>query len=362
MDTSLSKESQVVLDDMQDINSIQIPLVLFATIVVFLALIFLIQILAIIALIITINPDLAKQRKTWVTPTLKCMLRAKAVRLEKKLPSRPPTPRTTPPPYTNLGTSEESPHLAAKFSVHSAVPSASPFDIKPDPTGDGLPAGGADPNQSSRNVSQYLRDSHNQLMLLEQQHEKSQVTMRRGEDSLGTFECGMPADQLCAGQPGGSGKQALQDYQMQLALLKQHGGGSAAERRAVWSDGGPVQAVPIRHTQPMLLEQRKQRMRIIMMAQQQQHAISCGGASLAPTGNGMQAGQPAVGQLGGSGNLALQDYQMQLMLLEQQNKKRLMMARQEQDSKFGQDGSPPNMPIPLALQDPHGPPGSSRPN
>jgi hypothetical protein len=32
------------------------------------------------------------------------------------------------------------------------------------------------------------------------------------------------------------------------------------------------------------------------------------------------------------GNHALQDYQMQLMLLEQQNKKRLLMARQEQDS------------------------------
>jgi hypothetical protein len=34
----------------------------------------------------------------------------------------------------------------------------------------------------------------------------------------------------------------------------------------------------------------------------------------------------------GTGNHALQDYQMQLMLLEQQNKKRLMMARQEQDN------------------------------
>ncbi|KAF7874295.1 hypothetical protein EAF04_002967 [Stromatinia cepivora] len=38
------------------------------------------------------------------------------------------------------------------------------------------------------------------------------------------------------------------------------------------------------------------------------------------------------GQPGGQGNHALQDYQMQLMLLEQQNKKRLMMARQEQDA------------------------------
>nr|POE80066.1 transcriptional activator soma [Quercus suber] len=42
--------------------------------------------------------------------------------------------------------------------------------------------------------------------------------------------------------------------------------------------------------------------------------------------NGMQNGNQA------GGNHALQDYQMQLMLLEQQNKKRLLMARQEQDS------------------------------
>lgn len=40
---------------------------------------------------------------------------------------------------------------------------------------------------------------------------------------------------------------------------------------------------------------------------------------------------------GGGGEHALQDYQMQLMLLEQQNKKRLLMARQEQDGP-GQPG------------------------
>lgn len=45
--------------------------------------------------------------------------------------------------------------------------------------------------------------------------------------------------------------------------------------------------------------------------------------------NGMRGPNQANG---GGGNHALQDYQMQLMLLEQQNKKRLMMARQEQDS------------------------------
>lgn len=51
-----------------------------------------------------------------------------------------------------------------------------------------------------------------------------------------------------------------------------------------------------------------------MMSQQQRMAnnVPAGGAS--------------------NGNHALQDYQMQLMLLEQQNKKRLLMARQEQDN------------------------------
>lgn len=44
---------------------------------------------------------------------------------------------------------------------------------------------------------------------------------------------------------------------------------------------------------------------------------------------------------GQQGNHALQDYQMQLMLLEQQNKRRLMMARQEQDSIARADGQPP---------------------
>jgi hypothetical protein len=38
---------------------------------------------------------------------------------------------------------------------------------------------------------------------------------------------------------------------------------------------------------------------------------------------------------------ALQDYQMQLMLLEQQNKKRIMMTRQKQDASSAQSHVPP---------------------
>jgi hypothetical protein len=51
-------------------------------------------------------------------------------------------------------------------------------------------------------------------------------------------------------------------------------------------------------------------------------------------------GMPTTGNAQ-HGNHALQDYQMQLMLLEQQNKRRLMMARQEQDSMARADGQPP---------------------
>ena len=58
-----------------------------------------------------------------------------------------------------------------------------------------------------------------------------------------------------------------------------------------------------------------------------------------PNGQMMRAGGMGPGANGQNGNHALQDYQMQLMLLEQQNKKRLLMARQEQDAP-GQPGMP----------------------
>lgn len=55
---------------------------------------------------------------------------------------------------------------------------------------------------------------------------------------------------------------------------------------------------------------------------------------MGPVRPGMQT--PA----GQNGNHALQDYQMQLMMLEQQNKRRLIMARQEQDTMARADGQP----------------------
>lgn len=69
-----------------------------------------------------------------------------------------------------------------------------------------------------------------------------------------------------------------------------------------------------------------------------------GGAN--PGAMQMRGGVPPGAPNGGAGgNHALQDYQMQLMLLEQQNKRRLLMARQEQDTiGSGRPDGPGGMP------------------
>ena len=74
------------------------------------------------------------------------------------------------------------------------------------------------------------------------------------------------------------------------------------------------------------------------------YANNVNGARMQMSQQNAAAAAAAAGQNGtangGNGNHALQDYQMQLMLLEQQNKKRLLMARQEQD--MAHPGGVPN--------------------
>ncbi|XDG04661.1 hypothetical protein ABKA04_004276 [Annulohypoxylon sp. FPYF3050] len=86
------------------------------------------------------------------------------------------------------------------------------------------------------------------------------------------------------------------------------------------------------------------------MLQQGPDSSQIGAYYNAEMGNpGMRAGPNGGAPGQGGSNHALQDYQMQLMLLEQQNKKRLMMARQEQDSMGGMprgDGPGPGGPGP----------------
>ena len=84
----------------------------------------------------------------------------------------------------------------------------------------------------------------------------------------------------------------LQDYQMQLMLLEQH-------------------------NKKRLLRARQEQDTLGQSSSQPSHNMAMATPTF-PSGN-----HPP------SGNHALQDYQMQLMLLEQQRKKRLIMARQE---------------------------------
>lgn len=67
-----------------------------------------------------------------------------------------------------------------------------------------------------------------------------------------------------------------------------------------------------------------------------------------PSSNTHPPSVPAASGAGphaGMSNQQMQDYQMQLMLLEQQNKKRMTMARQEQTARMPQTG-----PVPVQLQ------------
>lgn len=83
-----------------------------------------------------------------------------------------------------------------------------------------------------------------------------------------------------------------------------------------------------------------------MMPQGPEGAAAIGAYYNAEMGGGPGGMRPVPGggQPGTGSNHALQDYQLQLMLLEQQNKKRLMMARQEQDNMGGMPRDGPNGP------------------
>lgn len=129
-----------------------------------------------------------------------------------------------------------------------------------------------------------------------------------------------PAQQAPGGAPANQAQQAQQAQQM----LMQAGINPAGL--------SPQQLMAFQSQTPGM--QQKQLSAYVQgLASQQQRAMQ-----QAANGPGSQAQMMAASGADGSsdgppqeGNHALQDYQMQLMLLEQQNKKRLLMARQEQE-------------------------------
>lgn len=141
---------------------------------------------------------------------------------------------------------------------------------------------------------------------------------------------GQPGFQNFANQPPGGQKNPIATYSQNL---QQHHG-QQMPNKAMANPGPPQQGSPMMQPGPNAAD-----------------ISSLYNANEFPAG-GIRPGAPGNGQGGGS-NHALQDYQMQLMLLEQQNKKRLMMARQEQDSM----GSMPRGDGPAGPGGPGGPPG-----
>ena len=133
-----------------------------------------------------------------------------------------------------------------------------------------------------------------ELLLREQQQKRRLLMARQEQDAAmegqkrSSVE-GIPARETP--KPSQPSSLSLQDRQMQLLLLEQ---------------------------------QNKKR---LLMARQKQDAAMKG--QTRPSAGGVSAQQTGMPQ---KIPAQIPDYQMQLMLIEQQNKKRLLMARQEQDA------------------------------
>lgn len=184
----------------------------------------------------------------------------------------------------------------------------------------------------------------------------------------GRGQGGIPGQQHMAGGPGGNGPQ----NPMILTNGMNSGSLAAQQFQNYPGQGGPNAASKAQiqqYTNQIAQHQQAQKAMVNPNGPQGQGSPMI---PQAPDGqqfyasdimvNGGRPGAPAAGQ-GQTGSHALQDYQMQLMLLEQQNKKRLLMARQEQDSmSITRDGPPgPNGP-PFPGTSPNGARSVNSPN
>lgn len=156
------------------------------------------------------------------------------------------------------------------------------------------------------------------------------------------------------GPPQGLQGQQMMDHNETNSILMQHGINptnlTQPQFNSFQNQTPAVQQKSIQvYTQNMAQQQRQNMPKPRIPGQGS--PMMQAGMELAGTGPGTEyfninpgmAMRAPVQTNGAGGNHALQDYQMQLMLLEQQNKKRLLMARQEHDSgprPEGQQGMP----------------------
>jgi hypothetical protein len=209
-----------------------------------------------------------------------------------------------------------------------------------------LSSGGSQRNHASQ------EDYQIQLMLLEQKNKKRFLMARQEQDSINHVPRNTPDQGPFApnmSPSGGSQRtQTLQEYQMQLTLLEQKNKKRFLMARQeqdninhvprntpegpfapnISPSGGSqrTQTLQEYQMQLMLLEQKNKKR--LWVSRQEQDNIN---HVLRNTPEGPFA--PNISPSGGSQRTqTLQEYQMQLMLLEQKNKKRLWVSRQEQDN------------------------------
>ncbi|KAK5171883.1 uncharacterized protein LTR77_003520 [Saxophila tyrrhenica] len=189
------------------------------------------------------------------------------------------------------------------------------------------------------NSSHPVQDHALQPMLLEQQNQR-RLSMARQQQALPGANSGgvapqQPSDVTCCGyHPGaphhchGIRTSARQDYEVQLMLLEQQNKARLLKARqvqdemckspaATHSEGVGSQQPPFGNPGPL-------------------DSFDFDTSNGKPKGTTQyqlpnDVGGTAASQSDSNGNTALQDYQMGMHLLEQQDKKRLLLAEQEQD-------------------------------
>ena len=167
-----------------------------------------------------------------------------------------------------------------------------------------------------------------------------------------------PNDQLPNSQRSEAQSSPLQDYQTQLMLLEKHKKRLESTRQEQDSialpteqeEQKPYKAKPINaqtccYAVDMVAEQQNKER--LLKARREQDAMPI------PRGRENQGPAQVIG------HHALVDHQMQLMLLEQQNKKRLMLARQEQVNKERDSNTTPSKQE-ASFLDPNKPPFDSK--
>ncbi|KAF9635832.1 cAMP-dependent protein kinase pathway protein [Lasiodiplodia theobromae] len=205
---------------------------------------------------------------------------------------------------------------------------------------------------------QQMKNQQQQMMQNQQmQRDGSQMDMNQRPQSPGSAENAPSPNKRPRLENGFNGQQMGPGARSQGMQPQQMGATSAAQAGQMLMANGidpsmtPQQFNAFQGQNPNVQAKGLQEMNNAGMQNSPMAQQGADGSQDFFQGNANARMQPGAPGQQPAGNHALQDYQMQLMLLEQQNKKRLLMARQEQDNitqhpasaPVGQPGFPPAM-------------------